>query len=76
MVVAILGKGDISGDISAHLVQNGQQQPQNNCDVIVKSSSDVKALTYCDLKCIHIAGLGKTKNLPLHFNTRFNSHTI
>ena len=25
--------------------------------VIVKSSCDVKALTYCDLKCIHMQGL-------------------
>lgn len=63
MVVAILGKGDLVGcDISAHLVthnSHGNNQQQNNCDVIVKSSSDVKALTYCDLKCINIAGLGE-----------------
>lgn len=63
MVVAILGKGDLVGcDITAHLASHssgGHNQPQTNCDVIVKSSSDVKALTYCDLKCINISGLGE-----------------
>jgi hypothetical protein len=28
-----------------------------NSDFILKSNSDVKALTYCDLKCINIPGL-------------------
>ena len=49
-------------DISLNLMHhgtNGQggQSVTNNQDFILKSSSDVKALTYCDLKCIHIAGL-------------------
>ncbi|KAI1291721.1 Potassium voltage-gated channel subfamily H member 8 [Halotydeus destructor] len=48
MVVAILGKGDLVGcDIPASLAP----------EALIKSSSDVKALTYCDLKSIFIPGL-------------------
>jgi len=48
MVVAILGKGDLVGcDIPFSLVP----------EALIKSSSDVKALTYCDLKSIHVPGL-------------------
>ena len=48
MVVAILGKGDLVGcDIPFSLIP----------EALVKSSSDVKALTYCDLKSIHVPGL-------------------
>ncbi|BES95559.1 PAC [Nesidiocoris tenuis] len=54
MVVAILGKGDLVGcDINLHLQGASNGAPE----VVVKSSCDVKALTYCDLKCIHIPGL-------------------
>ncbi|CAO1302110.1 unnamed protein product [Diamesa hyperborea] len=62
MVVAILGKGDLVGcDISLNMMHgvNGQAGAGGTGaqDFILKSSSDVKALTYCDLKCIHITGL-------------------
>ncbi|KAK9504395.1 hypothetical protein O3M35_010735 [Rhynocoris fuscipes] len=51
MVVAILGKGDLVGcDINLHL-------NTGNGETVVKSSCDVKALTYCDLKCVNIQGL-------------------
>ncbi|XP_039746691.1 potassium voltage-gated channel subfamily H member 8-like [Pararge aegeria] len=66
MVVAILGKGDLVGcDMNAHLqVHNGTgSSQQNNPDVVVKSSSDVKALTYCDLKCINMIGLAEALRL-------------
>lgn len=68
----IIGKGDLVGsDITMHLQQygnnggaggggGGTQQCGGggaNSDIIVKSSSDVRALTYCDLKCINIQGL-------------------
>ena len=50
----VSGKGDLVGcDISKHL-----QASANGSDVVVKSSCDVKALTYCDLKCLNIPGLG------------------
>ena len=50
-----LGKGDLVGcDISKHLAASALS---NNCpEVIVKSSCDVRALTYCDLKCLNIPG--------------------
>ncbi|XP_069365397.1 voltage-gated delayed rectifier potassium channel KCNH8-like isoform X6 [Maniola hyperantus] len=66
MVVAILGKGDLVGcDMNAHLQAHngtGTSQP-NNPDVVVKSSSDVKALTYCDLKSINMIGLAEVLRL-------------
>lgn len=74
MVVAILGKGDLVGcDISAHLANqsNNAQNASSNPDVLVKSSSDVKALTYCDLKCIHIGGLVDVLRLYPEYQTEF-----
>ncbi|XP_055688851.1 potassium voltage-gated channel subfamily H member 8 isoform X2 [Lutzomyia longipalpis] len=76
MVVAILGKGDLVGcDISAHLTthSNGQGGNTNaqSQDVIVKSSSDVKALTYCDLKCIHMCGLVEVLRLYPEYQQEF-----
>ncbi|XP_024084658.1 potassium voltage-gated channel subfamily H member 8 isoform X2 [Cimex lectularius] len=57
MVVAILGKGDLVGcDINMHLSGNANGAGPAG-EVVVKSSCDVKALTYCDLKCINIQGL-------------------
>ncbi|XP_055607750.1 potassium voltage-gated channel subfamily H member 8 isoform X2 [Uranotaenia lowii] len=76
MVVAILGKGDLVGcDISIHLlhssqVNSGNQGPQ---DVIVKSSGDVKALTYCDLKSIHLSGLVDVLRLYPEYQQEFAS---
>lgn len=61
MVVAILGKGDLVGsDISL-----------SNTDVVMKSSSDVKALTYCDLKCLFIPGLVEVLKLYPEFAESF-----
>ncbi|XP_045542696.1 potassium voltage-gated channel subfamily H member 8 isoform X1 [Papilio machaon] len=74
MVVAILGKGDLVGcDMNTHLhAFNGTGGPQsNNPDVVVKSSSDVKALTYCDLKCIHMGGLAEVLRLYPEYQQEF-----
>ncbi|CAG5012581.1 unnamed protein product [Parnassius apollo] len=74
MVVAILGKGDLVGcDMNTHLHAfngTGGSQP-NNPDVVVKSSSDVKALTYCDLKCIHMGGLAEVLRLYPEYQQEF-----
>ncbi|XP_069980935.1 voltage-gated delayed rectifier potassium channel KCNH8 [Penaeus vannamei] len=64
MVVAILGKGDLVGsDVDVHL-SSGPDTP-------VKSSCDVKALTYCDLKSIYIAGLLDVLKLYLEYQQQF-----
>ena len=64
------GKGNLVGcDISKHLslakedskedyhhhVHGGHMASPSS--LVVKSSCDVRALTYCDLKCLHIPGL-------------------
>ncbi|CRL03811.1 CLUMA_CG016538, isoform A [Clunio marinus] len=73
MVVAILGKGDLVGcDISLNLMHNGQLSGgggQGGQDFILKSSSD--ALTYCDLKCIHISGLIEVLRLYPEYQQEF-----
>lgn len=71
-----LGKGDLVGcDISQHLAQhlthNGGTVSTNMQDVVVKSSSDVKALTYCDLKSIHIIGLVDVLRLYPEYQQEF-----
>ncbi|XP_065155223.1 potassium voltage-gated channel subfamily H member 8-like isoform X3 [Atheta coriaria] len=77
MVVAILGKGDLVGsDINFHLqyTSNGPSSgggTGGNNDVIIKSSSEVRALTYCDLKCIHIHGLLDVLRLYPEFQQQF-----
>ncbi|KAL7047400.1 hypothetical protein ACKWTF_002890 [Chironomus riparius] len=74
MVVAILGKGDLVGcDISINMMHNGQtgNSGGGNQDLILKSSSDVKALTYCDLKCIHISGLIEVLRLYPEYQQEF-----
>ncbi|XP_046467247.1 voltage-gated delayed rectifier potassium channel KCNH8 isoform X2 [Neodiprion pinetum] len=77
MVVAILGKGDLVGcDISIHLhtgsngggTGGGGSAP---VDVVVKSSCDVKALTYCDLKCINMQGLVDVLRLYPEYQHQF-----
>lgn len=61
MVVAILGKGDLVGcDICT-----------KTTDTVIKSTSDVKALTYCDLKCIYIPGLIEVLRLYPEFDETF-----
>ncbi|KAH7964750.1 hypothetical protein HPB49_001162 [Dermacentor silvarum] len=62
MVVAILGKGDLVGsDISLTA----------GTETVMKSSSDVKALTYCDLKCLFIPGLLEVLKLYPEFAESF-----
>ncbi|XP_066952622.1 potassium voltage-gated channel subfamily H member 8 isoform X1 [Macrobrachium rosenbergii] len=66
MVVAILGKGDLVGsDVDVHL--------QNGTDTVVKSSCDVKALTYCDLKSIFIPGLLEVLKFYLEYQQEFSN---
>jgi len=43
---------------------------------LVKSSSDLKALTYCDLKCIHIGGLLEVLKLYPEFSDTFHEEII
>ncbi|XP_052893381.1 potassium voltage-gated channel subfamily H member 8 [Anopheles moucheti] len=74
MVVAILGKGDLVGcDISIHLLHGNQGNSGNtgSQDTIVKSSGDVKALTYCDLKSIHMSGLVEVLRLYPEYQQEF-----
>ena len=40
-------------------------------DTVVKSSADVRALTYCDLECIHIPGLVDVLKLHQDFQDQF-----
>ncbi|XP_017771321.1 PREDICTED: potassium voltage-gated channel subfamily H member 8 [Nicrophorus vespilloides] len=77
MVVAILGKGDLVGsDINMHLQHNTNGPSSGGGagganDIIIKSSSDVRALTYCDLKCIHILGLVEVLRLYPEYQQEF-----
>lgn len=67
MVVAILGKGDLVGcDIPISLVP----------ETLVKSSSEVKALTYCDLKSIHISGLLEVLRMYPEFAETFCTEIV
>lgn len=73
------GKGDLVGcDINMHLQHglNGGNVSQNSNDVIVKSSSDVKALTYCDLKCIYMQGLVEVLRLYPEYQQEFSEDII
>ena len=46
-------------------------QAASNSDVVVKSSCDVRALTYCDLKCLNIPGLVDVLKLYPEFQDQF-----
>ena len=62
MVVALLGKGDLVGcDIP---VTSGPA-------TVVKSSADVKALTYCFLECIQVPDLLQVLRLHTDFRDQF-----
>ena len=50
-----------------------QRHLQDGNDVVVKSSSDVRALTYCDLKCLHIGGLVEVLKLYQDFQQDFSN---
>ncbi|XP_018909518.1 voltage-gated delayed rectifier potassium channel KCNH8 isoform X2 [Bemisia tabaci] len=81
MVVAILGKGDLVGcDINMWLQGSGNGGGGGGVvadsgrpldQVVVKSSCDVKALTYCDLKCINIQGLVEVLRLYPEYQQEF-----
>lgn len=67
MVVAILGKGDLVGfDIPFSLAS----------EALIKSSSDVKALTYCDLKSIHVPGLLEVLRMYPEFAETFCTEIV
>ncbi|XP_078274038.1 voltage-gated delayed rectifier potassium channel KCNH8 isoform X1 [Rhinoraja longicauda] len=59
MVLAILGKGDLIG---ANLAGKNQ---------VIKTSADVKALTYCDLQCINLKGLYEVLDLYPEYSHKF-----
>ncbi|XP_055512462.1 potassium voltage-gated channel subfamily H member 8 [Leucoraja erinacea] len=59
MVLAILGKGDLIG---ANLAGKDQ---------VIKTSADVKALTYCDLQCIDLKGLYEVLDLYPEYSHKF-----
>lgn len=72
------GKGDLVGsDINLHLQHstNGAANEVNRAgggtDIVIKSSSDVRALTYCDLKCIHMQGLVDVLRLYPEYQQQF-----
>ncbi|XP_059226069.1 potassium voltage-gated channel subfamily H member 8 isoform X2 [Stomoxys calcitrans] len=79
MVVAILGKGDLVGsDLNLQLagITNGQLAASisnTGQDIVVKSSSDIKALTYCDLKCVHVGGLVEVLRLYPEYQQQFSN---
>lgn len=77
---SLAGKGDLVGsDINMHLQlqhsSNGPAAEGNRSggspDIVVKSSSDVRALTYCDLKCIHMLGLVDVLRLYPEYQQQF-----
>ena len=68
MVVALLGKGDLVGcDIP---VQNSPDAAILGAPV-VKSSADVRALTYCFLECIQVPELLQVLKLHTDFRDQF-----
>lgn len=73
----VAGKGDLVGsDINLHLQHStngpaGVTNTGGNQDIIIKSSSDVRALTYCDLKCINMLGLVDVLRLYPEYQQEF-----
>ena len=62
------GKGDLIGcDIP--LIQSPTGNTSNTD--VVKSSADVRALTYCFLECIHVPGLLQVLKLHTDFRSQF-----
>lgn len=73
--ISFEGKGDLVGcDINVHLQHTsngGGAGGGGAADVVVKSSCDVKALTYCDLKCINMHGLVEVLRLYPEYQHQF-----
>lgn len=76
-MVGILGKGDLVGyDVASMLTPENTQFGLNKMQMsigLVKSSSDLKALTYCDLKCISVAGLLEVLKMYPEFQDTFQT---
>lgn len=74
-LISPAGKGDLVGcDINVHLhhgTNGGGSGGAGPTDVVVKSSCDVKALTYCDLKCINMQGLVEVLRLYPEYQQEF-----
>lgn len=76
------GTGDLIGcDITVQLQHgsNGGGQGGGGAgptDVVVKSSCDVKALTYCYLKCINLQGLVDVLRLYPEYQQQFAQDII
>lgn len=65
-------------DINVHLQygnNGGGTTGTGSVDVVVKSSCDVKALTYCDLKSIHMQGLVEVLRMYPEYQSEF-AHDI
>lgn len=67
----------MGSDINLHLQHPSNCPPTDtsrigtSADMIIKSSSDVRALTYCDLKCIHTQGLVDVLRLYPEYQKQF-----
>lgn len=68
--------GGLGGSKSASGGAGNNQAAYQNAHQLVKSSSDLKALTYCDLKCIHIGGLLEVLKLYPEFSDTFHDEII
>lgn len=80
IILYFSGKGDLVGsDINLHLHSNAcsdsvvpaTRTAQTSSDMVIKSSSDVRALTYCDLKSIHMQGLVEVLRLYPEYQQQF-----
>ncbi|CAG0892853.1 unnamed protein product [Darwinula stevensoni] len=75
MVVAILGESTTDALSKGDLVGCDIHLDSAN-DVVVKSGCDVKALTYCDLKCIAITGLIEVLKMYPEFAEEFSNDIV
>ena len=74
MVVALLGKGDLVGcDIPVQKLPDSATPGVSSSSVgpVVKSSADVRALTYCFLECIQVPDLLQVLKLHTDFRDQF-----
>ena len=73
MVVALLGKGDLVGcDIPIQKMSDtGTTGVSSTNNPVVKSSADVRALTYCFLECIQVPELLQVLKLHTDFRDQF-----
>ncbi|XP_040851681.1 potassium voltage-gated channel subfamily H member 4 [Ochotona curzoniae] len=69
MVLAILGKGDLIG---ADMPEAGPE-PRAGARCVLKTSADVKALTYCGLQQLSSRGLAEVLRLYPEYRTAFRA---